>query len=412
MKCRPLSLAEIHQLERQGCTSAEWTEVFVAQSADSSTLPWYNVHFEGRVEVGQSVIRNSAIAHSTVGNECLIENARDIKRTVVGDGCRIVGTDRVHDVTLTTSDGYPPSTIGAGCIVEDSTVSYGSVVENRSIVRGCTVSECSTITDGFTAIDSRITVNSHLACGEAVESECGPFCVSHHKSTLLIAGHYEFFNAGSGTNFSNHAYKMGPFHHGEMLRGCKTASNAHLIWPAKIGCFTMCMGKIATHPDSRSLPFSYLMGSNDGTVRCIPGRSVASCGLFRDVRKWEKRDQRPADNCPTTVDYNWLNADILPYIESGLSLLETWKDDTCYNGMTILGRDIEPGKAYYKLLLRLAAKHTAPDDYLKAARAWADMLSEDAAREYNLGDIEQEVYHSFISEVSRWLTHEEESLRA
>ena len=63
-----------------------------------------------------------------------------------------------------------------------------------------------------------------MSNGEACAAFCGPFTVSHHKSSLLIGAMYSFYNAGSATNFSNHAYKMGPMHYGYLERGCKTAS--------------------------------------------------------------------------------------------------------------------------------------------------------------------------------------------
>ena len=42
-------------------------------------------------------------------------------------------------------------------------------------------------------------------------------------ATLLIGTMLSFYNAGSATNYSNHAYKMGPIHYGTLARGCKTA---------------------------------------------------------------------------------------------------------------------------------------------------------------------------------------------
>ena len=45
--------------------------------------------------------------------------------------------------------------------------------------------------------------------------------MTHHKSTLLIAGMFSFMNAGSGSNQSNHMYKLGPIHQGAMERGAK-----------------------------------------------------------------------------------------------------------------------------------------------------------------------------------------------
>ena len=46
-----------------------------------------------------------------------------------------------------------------------------------------------------------------------------PYTVSHHKSSLLIAGMFSFFNAGSGSNQSNHLFKSGAVHPGGASEG-------------------------------------------------------------------------------------------------------------------------------------------------------------------------------------------------
>lgn len=337
-----------------------------------------------------------------IGDGAVIRHTPYITNTRVGANCIVEDAARVCNCTLTAHPEGTPSRIGMGAIVEDSIVSNGSVVDNYAIVRRCFVGECSTLTDAFTATDSLFFVNSFMACGEAVACYCGPFTVSHHKSTLLIGGKFAFFNAGSGTNCSNHAYKMGPLHHGELLRGCKTASNAHLVWPARVGAFTVCMGKIATHPDTTALPFAYLIGQADGTVRCLPGRNVASCGLWRDVQKWERRDRRLPQERRSDVDYNWLNAGIVQQIRQGLDMLRSWKGDTSYRGCIIRGKDIEAGIGYYELLLRLAIGDKHDEHYLGAIDEWADMLMADARKEFALGDVEADMLNNFICEVQKW----------
>ena len=63
-----------------------------------------------------------------------------------------------------------------------------------------------------------------------------------HKSSLLIAGMFSFLNAGSGSNQSNHMYKLGPIHQGVVERGSKTTSDSYILWPAKVGAFSLIMG--------------------------------------------------------------------------------------------------------------------------------------------------------------------------
>ena len=74
--------------------------------------------------------------------------------------------------------------------------------------------------------------------------------MTHHKSTLLIAGMFSFCNAGSGSNQSNHMYKLGPIHHGIVERGSKTTSDSYILWPAKIGAFTLVMGRHYKNTDT------------------------------------------------------------------------------------------------------------------------------------------------------------------
>ena len=99
-------------------------------------------------------------------------------------------------------------------------------------------------------------------------------------------------NAGSGTNQSNHMYKLGPVHWGILERGVKTSSFSYLMLGAKIGAFSLLMGQHKTHPDSSQFPFSYLFGDEKGATVVVPGMMLRSCGLMRDEKKWPSRDRR------------------------------------------------------------------------------------------------------------------------
>ena len=58
----------------------------------------------------------------------------------------------------------------------------------------------------YSAEHSVFFANSQGFNGEACSIFAGPYTVTHHKSTLLIAGMFSFMNAGSGSNQSNHMY--------------------------------------------------------------------------------------------------------------------------------------------------------------------------------------------------------------
>ena len=244
----------------------------------------------------------------------------EITNSWIGAGTEIRGARRISESTLT---GEPDNGvfIGAGVICDGCVVTSGSSIDNNAIAKNCFIGECSTLTDGFSATDSLFFANSFMANGEACAAFCGPFSVNHHKSTLLIGGMYSFYNAGSATNFSNHAYKMGPIHYGILEHGAKTASGAHILWPARIGAFSMCMGKIATHPDSSAMPFSYVIG--DGTeTYIVPGRNIATVGTYRDVMKWPKRDARPEGSRHSIVETSWLNVYTVSKIVEAKNKLE------------------------------------------------------------------------------------------
>ena len=54
-------------------------------------------------------------------------------------------------------------------------------------------------------------------------------------------------------------YKLGPIHQGAMERGAKTTSDSYILWPARVGAFSLVMGRHVNHADTSNLPFSYLI---------------------------------------------------------------------------------------------------------------------------------------------------------
>ncbi|MBQ2495269.1 MAG: DUF4954 family protein, partial [Prevotella sp.] len=188
---------------------------------------------------------------------------------------------------------------------------------------------------------------------------CGPFTASHHKSSLLIGGMFSFYNAGSATNFSNHAYKMGPMHYGVLERGTKTASGAYLLMPATIGTFSVCFGKLMYHPDTRDLPFSYLIAYGD-TMYLSPGRNLTTVGLYRDIRKWPKRDMRPREGRKSIVNFDWLSPFSVGEIVRGKKILENLRaasgenvSSYNYHEYVINASSLAKGIKYYDIALRI-----------------------------------------------------------
>ena len=169
---------------------------------------------------------------------------------------------------------------------------------------------------------------------------------------------FSFYNAGSATNFSNHAYKMGPMHWGVLDRGTKTASGSYILMPAHIGTFSVCFGKLMHHPDTRKLPFSYLIAYGD-EMFLIPGRNLTTVGLYRDIRKWPKRDKRPDEARNSIVNFDWLS----PFSVGGImvakrtleGLREISGDVATYNfhDYVIKNSSLKKGIKYYDIALRI-----------------------------------------------------------
>lgn len=294
----------------------------------------------------------------TIGNKVKIVNTREITNTVIQDDCEISGASRLSDCTILSSE-YASVYIGTGVICENSIISDGSSIVNSVKMQDCFVGEACQISNGFTASQSVFFANSFMSNGEACAAFCGPFCASHHKSSLLIGGMFSFYNAGSGTNFSNHAYKMGPMHWGILERGTKTASGSYLLMPATIGTFSVCFGKLMHHPNTTTLPFSYLIAEAD-KMYLVPGRNITTVGLYRDIRKWPKRDMRPQQTQKSIVNFDWLSPYSVGEILQGKKILENLRQASGdnvssynYHEYVINATSLRKGIKYYDIALRI-----------------------------------------------------------
>ena len=294
----------------------------------------------------------------TIGNNVKIINTREITNTIIQDDCEISGASKLSDCTILSSENASVF-IGTGVICENSIISDGSSIINSVKMQDCFVGEACQIANGFTASQSVFFANSFMTNGEACAAFCGPFCASHHKSSLIIGGMFSFYNAGSGTNFSNHAYKMGPMHWGTLERGTKTASGSYLLMPATIGAFSVCFGKLMHHPNTTALPFSYLIAEAD-KMFLVPGRNITTVGLYRDIRKWPRRDMRPQHSQKSIVNFDWLSPFTVGEILRGKKILENLRQASGdnvssynYHEYVINASSLRKGIKYYDIALRI-----------------------------------------------------------
>ena len=246
-----------------------------------------------------------------IGNHVWIRNTRAITATRIGDHAVLTGVSRIRNASV-----Y----IGHGVIIDDTIICSGSRIEDNTTFLRCFIGQSCHFGHGYSASDSLFFSNCQGENGEACAIFAGPFTVTHHKSTLLIAGMFSFMNAGSGSNQSNHMYKLGPIHQGTLERGAKTASDSYILWPARIGAFSLVMGRHVTHSDTTNLPFSYLI-EQQNTTYLVPGVNLRSVGTIRDAQKWPKRDGRKDPDRLDCINYNLLSPYTIQKMVKGSELL-------------------------------------------------------------------------------------------
>jgi hypothetical protein len=231
------------------------------------------------------------------------------ERGRVGDGARVLHCGTIHNVSFgprafihgaqflengtVNSCVEHPTEIGEGVQARSFILSEGARVESGAILDKVFVGQNVKMGKQYSAENSLFFANCEAFHGEAVSLFAGPYTVTHHKSTLLIAGLFSFYNAGSGTNQSNHMYKLGPVHQGVLERGSKTGSFSYLLFEAHIGAFGVVIGKHYSNLDLPNLPFSYIF-EEAGASKIVPAMNLVSVGTVRDGEKWPKRDGRKA----------------------------------------------------------------------------------------------------------------------
>jgi hypothetical protein len=308
----------------------------------------------------QKLIDNYAITlqsnFGTIGKNVRIVNCGSIKNVKIGDYAIIEGASLLENGTV-NSNQLAPVTIGSGVKCNDFILSSGVSVTDSTLVSRCFIGQGCILGKHYSALDSLFFSNCQGMHGEATAIFAGPYTVSHHKSTLLIAGMFSFLNAGSGSNQSNHMYKLGPIHQGICERGAKTTSDSYLLWPAKIGAFTLVMGRHYKHSDTSDLPFSYLI-ENATESFLVPGVNLRSVGTIRDAQKWPKRDNRKDSKKLDPINFNLLSPYSISKMMKGAEVLRNLQqiagettDIYTYQNCSIKNSSVRKGIDLYNIAI-------------------------------------------------------------
>ena len=311
------------------------------------------VLIERMKDIIEKYAEENASEMGTIGDYVTIVDSGYIKNVKIGDYCKIEGAGRLKNGSLNSNE-HAPIHMGYGVVCDDFIISSGSHVEDGTMLTRSFIGEACHLGHNYSASDSLFFSNCQEENGEACAIFAGPFTVTHHKSTLLIAGMFSFMNAGSGSNQSNHMYKLGPIHQGAMERGAKTTSDSYILWPAKVGAFSLVMGRHVNHSDTSNLPFSYLIEQQNNTY-LIPGVNLKSVGTIRDAQKWPRRDKRKDPFKLDQINYNLLSPYTIQKMMKGCKILKDLRKVSgetsemySYQSTKIKNSSLNNGIGYYE----------------------------------------------------------------
>ena len=282
---------------------------------------------EKLVQIAQAETEKVRSDRGKVGRGAKILSAREIIDVNIGDCAEIRAASFLKNGTILSSEDAP-TIVGSNVSAEDfifaesASVTGAANLEKVFIGQGCRVGR------QFSAENSLFFSNCEAFNGEACSIFAGPYTVTHHKASLLIACLFSFYNAGSGTNQSNHMYKLGPVHEGKLARGTKAGSFSYMMWPCRVGPFSVILGKHTRIFDTSDFPFAHLEAAPDGKCSMIPGLYLATAGTVRDAAKWPNRDRRKGKIKRDIISFDVFSPYTVGKMITACSILKNLQDNT------------------------------------------------------------------------------------
>lgn len=303
-------------------------------------------------------VQSKTSTRGTIGENAVIVNCPTLKNVCVGSCATIDGANRLENGTI-VSNSVNRTTVGGGVYAKEFIIQSGSAVDSSAILTHVFVGQAVKIGKQFSAEHSAFFANCEGFHGEACSIFAGPYTVSHHKSTLLIAGLFSFYNAGSGSNQSNHMYKLGPNHQGILQRGSKTGSFSYLLWPCAIGPFSVVIGKHYSNFDTTDLPFSYI-NEEEGKSLLTPAMNLFTVGTRRDSQKWPSRDRRKGEDKLDLIHFDLFSPYIVGKVVNAANILQSLYDNASkeneyvsYNGVSIKRLMLKTCRKYYEIAIKI-----------------------------------------------------------
>ncbi|MCX6142717.1 MAG: DUF4954 family protein [Ignavibacteriales bacterium] len=372
-----------------------------SQTAYVQAMSRHSAEFTKRLEeLVEAKVKEAKAERGRVGSGTRVIHCGTIHNVSFGPHAFIHGAQFLENGTVNSCIEHPTE-IGEGVQAKSFILSEGAHVESGAILDKVFAGQNVKMGKQYSAENSLFFANCEAFHGEAVSLFAGPYTVTHHKSTLLIAGLFSFYNAGSGTNQSNHMYKLGPVHQGVLERGSKTGSFSYLLFEAHIGAFGVVIGKHYANLDLPNLPFSYIF-EESGVSKIVPAMNLVSVGTVRDGEKWPKRDGRKAPCKRDLIVFDIFSPYTVEKMRRGrdelLALSDTTPKDKVtlsYGGAQLSRQSLEKGVKRYSLAVKRyltqkvmervrdsASQHTSwksvveslnPTSSLRRASEWTDV---------------------------------------
>ncbi|MFH1707614.1 MAG: DUF4954 family protein [Planctomycetota bacterium] len=348
---------ELAVLNEGGGRELRITELTSAQTAYLTVLYRHNKELVAKLDgMARAFAASRKSGRGRIGLRAQVLNSGKLTNVNIGPYAVLNGVASLENGTI-VSEEKAAVTIENGVTAKGFIVQKGAKVSDQALLHGVLVGEGVRMGKQFSAENSVFFANCEGFHSEACSIFAGPYTVTHHRSTLLIAGLFSFYNAGSGTNQSNHMYKLGPLHQGTLERGCKTGSFSYLLWPSRVGAFTAVIGKHYANFDTADLPFSYI-SDDDGRSVITPGMNFFTVGTMRDGAKWPARDRRTNADKFDLIIFDVLSPYTAQKMQNGERILgelaeKATRDQefVTYNGISIKRLLLKTCKRYYRMAL-------------------------------------------------------------
>jgi len=343
---------KVSALNEAGGREVTLFEDLTAQIAYMQAMFKHDVAFQEKLQsLIEKRIQSTTLQKGRIAKGARLRHCRVIKNVMVGEHAELDGASELSNGTICSCPEHP-TRVGAGVIAKNFIISEGAELADGTNLERVFVGQATRIGKQFTAENSVFFANCEGFQSEVCSVFAGPYSVTHHKSTLLIAAMVSFYNAGSGTNQSNHMYKLGPVHQGILERGCKTGSFAYLLFESHIAPFTVVIGKHMVNINIPHLPFSYLLDDH-GQSKLLPAVNLISVGTARDAVKWPSRDRRKAENKRDLITFDVFSPYVVEKMRQGRDHLQELYEKTPQEETAVLTGGVQISR----LLLRKGAKY-------------------------------------------------------